>query len=166
MYNTVKSTTPCFMDEIRIARPGIALECKFDDFDESIIIHHDYMAWADDDDFCEALVTLLDKYYTTHHFHAISVCYSYKEWRTMLGKLARDKVTGFEGIVVGHAKHLTGCDTYGLQPKVDSDGKVQDAQWFDEGRIEILGDGIAPASVQAVKNGAGCNPTSSRQNPR
>ena len=82
-----------------------------------------------------------------------------------LGKQARDKVTGFKGIITGHAKHLYGCDTYGLTPAVDKDGKVTDAYWFDEGRIEITGEGINPADVKAEKNGAGSNPTNHRNNP-
>ena len=83
-----------------------------------------------------------------------------------LGKLARDKITGFEGIVTCHAKHLYGCDSYGLTPEIDNDGKLRDTCWFDEGRIEITGDGIKPEDVTASKNGAGDNPKSTRNNPR
>jgi len=84
----------------------------------------------------------------------------------MLGKLGRDKITGFEGIITGHAKHLYGCDNYGLTPTVDKDGKLKDSCWFDEGRIEIIGDGVNPADVTAEKNGAGTNPTNHRDNPK
>ena len=72
-----------------------------------------------------------------------------------LGKMARDKVTGFEGMITGHAKHLYGCDTYWLDPKVDKEGKTQSGHWFDEGRIEIIGEGIKPKDVRVAKNGAG-----------
>jgi len=82
-----------------------------------------------------------------------------------LGNRARDKVTGFTGIITGHAKHLYGCDTYGLTPVVDKDGKIQDPSWFDEGRLEILGGGITPADVRSEKNGAGGNPGPIRNNP-
>ena len=82
-----------------------------------------------------------------------------------LGKLARDKVTGFEGVVTGHGEHLYGCDTYGLTPKVDKGGKLGEIQWFDEGRIEIIGDGIEPESVKVDKNGAGDNPGNHRSHP-
>ena len=82
-----------------------------------------------------------------------------------LGKKAVDKITGFSGILTGHAKHLYGCDTYGITPPMDKDGKLINTQWFDEGRIQIVGNGIFPEEVTGTKNGAGDSPTSSRSNP-
>ena len=38
--------------------------------------------------------------------------------KVKLGATAQDKATGFEGTVMGHARYLTGCDQYCLQPKV------------------------------------------------
>ena len=70
-----------------------------------------------------------------------------------LGKKARDKITGFEGIIVGKVVHLYGCATYGLAPQAVIEGKPAHTAWFDEGRIEIIGDGISPESVQAEKPG-------------
>ena len=49
-----------------------------------------------------------------------------------LGQKAKDKVTGFEGIIIGRCQYLTGCDQYGLVPPA-RDGKIEPAQWFDEG---------------------------------
>ena len=69
-----------------------------------------------------------------------------------LGKQARDKVTGFDGIIVGKINYLFGCGQYGIAPK-SSDGKVNETNWFDEGRIEITGDGISANDVQAEKPG-------------
>ena len=70
-----------------------------------------------------------------------------------MGKLARDKVTGFEGVITAKAQHLYGCDAYYLTPKVDGNGKRGDPGWFDEGRIEIIGEGVEPKEVQTVKPG-------------
>ena len=70
-----------------------------------------------------------------------------------LGKEARDKITGFKGIIIGCCTYLYGCNQYGLAAKVGSDGKVGEACWFDEGRIEIIGDGVKPSSVMSDKNG-------------
>lgn len=56
----------------------------------------------------------------------------------LLGKMARDKVTGFTGIITCYAKHLYGCDSYILTPKVNKEGNSPDSHWFDEGRLEIL----------------------------
>jgi hypothetical protein len=69
-----------------------------------------------------------------------------------LGKLGRDKVTDFEGIIVAKAIHLFGSDTYALSPKA-KDGVVNDSRWFDEGRIEITGDGITAEEVSSKKPG-------------
>ena len=58
-----------------------------------------------------------------------------------LGLEAKDIVTGFKGILIGRAMHLTGCNTYGIAPKA-SEEKTFESQWFDENRIEIIGKGI------------------------
>lgn len=69
-----------------------------------------------------------------------------------LGQRGRDKVTGFEGILIGHCRYLTGCDQYGISPPA-KDGEVKAAQWFDEGRIEVIGAGLTVSDVTAEKNG-------------
>ena len=70
-----------------------------------------------------------------------------------LGKEAKDKVTGFKGIIIGKADYLYGCTQYALKPKVDKSGKPMDTEWFDDGRIEIIGQGVAPKEVRGTKNG-------------
>lgn len=72
-----------------------------------------------------------------------------------LGKEAKDKITGMKGILVARAEHLFGCNTYGIAPQVLENGKKLDTEWFDEGRIEIIGDGI-PASKVSVET-PGCD---------
>ena len=71
-----------------------------------------------------------------------------------LGKLGRDKVTGFEGVITAKATHLYGCDSYFLTAKV-KDNKRDDSGngWYDVGRIDIIGEGIIPSSVQSEKPG-------------
>jgi len=85
--------------------------------------------------------------------------------KELLGKQGKDKITGFTGIVTGVATHLYGCDTVGLSPSLDKDGKIQDSHWFDIGRIEVIGEGIKPEDVRVEKNGAGSNPTETRSHP-
>ena len=70
-----------------------------------------------------------------------------------LGVKAKDKLTGFEGIIISRADHITGCNTYGLKGKLDKDGIPQDAEWFDEGMIKKTGKGIKPNSVKGVDDG-------------
>jgi len=69
-----------------------------------------------------------------------------------LGVQAKDKVTGFEGIVIGKSSWLTGCDTYGIAPPA-KDGEVKDARWFDEGRVVVLGPGVTVEEVKTKKTG-------------
>lgn len=71
-----------------------------------------------------------------------------------LGKKAKDKITGFEGIITSKHIYLFGCAQYALTPSVDKDGKCQDTKYFDEGRLQILNEGgIEPSEVQAEDPG-------------
>jgi len=75
-----------------------------------------------------------------------------------LGKKAKDKITGFTGIIIGKCIYLFGCAQYGIAAQTFDKEKSKrgDTEWFDEGRIEILGDGINAREVKAKtgKNGA------------
>jgi hypothetical protein len=59
-----------------------------------------------------------------------------------LGSKVRDVVTGFEGIAVAKVEYLTGCTQYGIAPRIDKDGKPQDAIYVDEARLEIVDGGV------------------------
>ena len=69
-----------------------------------------------------------------------------------LGKKAKDIVTGFEGILVGKASYIYGCDQYCVVPPA-KDGKLEDSKWFDDGRLRIIGEGILAEEVQVKKPG-------------
>ena len=70
-----------------------------------------------------------------------------------LGVKVKCKITGFEGLVVAKADHITGCNTYGVKTKMDKDGKLINAEWFDEGVLELKGKGISIQEVKAPKKG-------------
>lgn len=70
------------------------------------------------------------------------------------GKRAKDKITGFEGIITAKCLYMYGCAQYVLTPTCDKEGKRRDGEWFDEGRIEIIEDAINPESVQVEKGGS------------
>ena len=75
-----------------------------------------------------------------------------------LGKEAQDKITGFKGIIVSKITYIFGCSQYGISPKVNAtDGKTGSTEYFDEGRIEIIGEGINPKDVQVDDPGADIN---------
>jgi len=73
--------------------------------------------------------------------------------KIILGCKAKEKITGFTGIVIGHVTYLTGCDQYLLIPK-SSDGKYPEAVWLDEGKLEKIGKGLNKSDVIGDKNGA------------
>jgi hypothetical protein len=54
-----------------------------------------------------------------------------------LGDKARDPVTGFEGIVTCHQRHLTGCDSVWLTGPIGDDGKKREA-FVDVLRLELV----------------------------
>lgn len=76
-----------------------------------------------------------------------------------LGKIGKDKITNFEGIIIGKVFYLFGCAQYAIAPQVyDKDkGKRGDTEWFDEGRIEIVGEGVTAKKVSVADNGADYN---------
>lgn len=56
-----------------------------------------------------------------------------------LGDLARDTVTGFEGVIICKAEWLNGCIRYTLQPrKLSKDGGVKQAESFDHEQVELV----------------------------
>lgn len=57
-----------------------------------------------------------------------------------LGKKAQDSVTKFSGVIVSEHTYLGGHKQYGLQSKVDSEGKQQPVVFVDSARL-ILEDG-------------------------
>jgi hypothetical protein len=63
-----------------------------------------------------------------------------------------DKITGFTGIVTGHADYITGCDQYLIQPPC-KDGEWKDCKWFDENRLIIIEE-CSPVLVDSNENGA------------
>jgi hypothetical protein len=71
-----------------------------------------------------------------------------------LGTEVKDKVSNFQGKVLVIIENLHNCNQYYVEPPVDKDGKPQDGQWFDEGRLEFVSKGIAPEEVAAPKRGS------------
>lgn len=55
-----------------------------------------------------------------------------------LGESLKDKVTGFEGVVMGITLYYTDCTHYGLCSRTLKDGQPTRWEWFDETRLEIV----------------------------
>lgn len=54
------------------------------------------------------------------------------------GDIARDKITGFQGVVVARTIWLNNCDRLLLQPREVKDGKPLDGRSFDEPNLEFV----------------------------
>jgi len=55
-----------------------------------------------------------------------------------LGQRAKEKITGFSGIIVARIDYLTGCNRYSLQSEDLHEGKPVDWQNFDENQLELV----------------------------
>lgn len=56
----------------------------------------------------------------------------------LLGLRVRDRVTGLSGVVASVTFDLYGCIQAIVNPGMDKDGKLQETQWFDVNRLEVL----------------------------
>jgi hypothetical protein len=55
-----------------------------------------------------------------------------------MGDLAKDEVTGFEGLVTAHIRHLTGCDTVWLTSQTEThEGKAIERH-FDVTQLKLM----------------------------
>lgn len=61
------------------------------------------------------------------------------EVKYSLGEELKDIVTGCTGVVIARIEYLTGCIHYGLQAKMNKDGKIPDPEYFDESRLISVG---------------------------
>lgn len=55
--------------------------------------------------------------------------------------VAKDSISGFQGVIITRTAHLFGCAQYGLAPQeLNAEGTPMQTQYFDESRIEIVSD--------------------------
>ena len=62
-----------------------------------------------------------------------------QEHISLLGMKAKDKVTGFKGVITTMSFDLYGCIQAAVTPSVDSNGKIPEGRWFDVTRLKIKG---------------------------
>lgn len=77
-----------------------------------------------------------------------------------LGQTGKDLITGFEGLCVGQAQYLTGCNQVYLVPRsLSAEGKRREGEWFDEQRIVAVGEEILvlPGGAAAAVEKPGCD---------
>ena len=59
-----------------------------------------------------------------------------------LGDKAKDRISGYEGIVTAMAKYLNGCTRVLLEPtKLDKEGKIIKELWLDDVQVKVIKEG-------------------------
>lgn len=56
---------------------------------------------------------------------------------TAIGRKAKDKISGFAGVITGYAEYISGCAQFLIAPEVGKDGALRDGAWLDAQRVEI-----------------------------
>lgn len=89
----------------------------------------------------------------------------------LLGLKAKDRVTGFTGVISSVTFDLYGCVQAIVNPGVGADGKPGESHWFDVSRLEVLDPAPVmsrpkyewtPEVVSAGGKGAGERPSSNK----
>ncbi len=75
-----------------------------------------------------------------------------------LGDVARDSITGYEGIIVAFTQWTTGCARVQLQSRVDKEGKVPESYGSDVLSLELVKAGPRHA-IDTTKGGPPPAPT-------
>ncbi len=70
-----------------------------------------------------------------------------------LGYKAKDKVTGFKGIIMARIEYIFGCNQYAIAPPISKDGSIKNWEWLDEGRLIIYNKVIDKKNVVSDKPG-------------
>ena len=60
------------------------------------------------------------------------------KFKFKLGEVAKDKITGFEGVVIARSQWLNSCNTYSVQSKELVKGAPVERQHFDEPQLELV----------------------------
>lgn len=74
-----------------------------------------------------------------------------------VGDLAKDTITGFEGVIVAKCQYLFGCSRVLIEPcALQENGQPHESCWFDIYRIEIVKEKYFSKNVEsAQKNDPG-----------
>ena len=71
----------------------------------------------------------------------------------VLGKIYKEKVSGFEGVATGKTEYLWGCVRILVTAeKLDKEGNVKEL-WFDEPQLELVGKKIVKRAATTSTGG-------------
>lgn len=58
-----------------------------------------------------------------------------KKFKYELGEVLKDKITGYQGVVMVRSEYFTGCTTYGLCSQTLKEGIPMEWEWIDGTRL-------------------------------
>lgn len=68
-----------------------------------------------------------------------------------LGSKVQDVITGFTGIATARTTFLYGCAHVAVKSQdLDKDGKVMDAQWFEEPQLKVMDENGVSAITETL----------------
>ena len=69
-----------------------------------------------------------------------------------LGDRVRDRITGFEGVVIARLEYLNGCVQYCVKPKIkpDKPNEQPDGCYIDEKFLEVVPANPVPVTPEAT----------------
>ena len=57
-----------------------------------------------------------------------------------MNQVVKDKVTGYQGVILARIEYATGCQHYGVcQQVVSKEGKIPEWEYIDESRLVLVG---------------------------
>lgn len=77
------------------------------------------------------------------------------------GDRVKDKVTGFEGTVVGVADYISGCRQCCVAPEARG-GKFEESHWFDDDRLSVTTEQAVTLTERKRAGGPQSNPAPTR----
>lgn len=80
-----------------------------------------------------------------------------------LGTVVKDRITGFSGVAIARTLWLFGCDRILVQPKDVKDGKIVEAQAFDEMQLELVDEPMFEPKVPTLEKTGGPRPAPQRR---
>ncbi len=83
-----------------------------------------------------------------------------------LGDRARDKITGFEGVVTSITYWLNGCRRIGIQPENLKDSIPVESHAFDGPQVELISRADEPSEPEYEKTGGPAFKPAVKKNPK
>ncbi|MCT3671981.1 hypothetical protein HZQ94_02100 [Elizabethkingia anophelis] len=76
-----------------------------------------------------------------------------RNFKFVNGQEVKEKISGFTGVITGTCFYLTGCNQYLVTAKPKDEFSEPVSLWYDEGRLELIGDSFSAEDIAAEDNG-------------